>query len=324
MNWNQLQYVVTIAKEKSITKAAGKLFISQPSLTLSIQSLEKEIGVTLFERSRGEVTLTYAGSLFYDWAVSTLHSHYQLHLKLNDISQKTRHLIRLGISPHRSAIILTEILERFYEEFPNSEVHITEKPTFLLKKLLENHELDLLIDVANPDVINYQSDLLVKEEILLAVPDSFHNGDLSAPAIAVSSCPSADSHAPWEALDLQKLSAFPFLMLSKEHVLGSISRKICEAASFHPDVRLLCSNVETALALVNKQLGITFVPEIFARQNRFSPNVRYYSIHPFHHTRQICLVYHKNLYQHTQLSALIRLFQEMIPKLYQSDLLYDQ
>ena len=74
MNWNQLQYIVTTAQEKSITKAAGKLFISQPSLTLSIQNLEKELGVELFERSRGAMTLTYAGRLYYDWALNTLHS----------------------------------------------------------------------------------------------------------------------------------------------------------------------------------------------------------------------------------------------------------
>ena len=63
MNWNQLQYVITIAEEKSITKAAQKLYISQPSLSLSIQALEKETGIPLFERNRGEMKLTYAGSL---------------------------------------------------------------------------------------------------------------------------------------------------------------------------------------------------------------------------------------------------------------------
>lgn len=314
MNWNQLQYVITVAKEKSITKAAGKLFISQPSLTLSIQSLEKEIGVTLFERNRGEVTLTYAGSLFYEWALSTLRSNYQLHLKLNDISQNTRHLIRIGISPHRSGIILPDILERFYGEFPNSEIHITEQPTFILKKLLENNELDLLIDVPHPDVINYQSDLLVTEEILLAVPDSFVK---DVRFTANTALPSPDSGFHYPPAVLAELSCFPFIMLSKDHILGSMSQKMCEAASFHPDIRLRCSNVETALSLVNKQLGITFVPEIFAMQKRFQPNVRYYSIPPFHHARQICLVYHKHLYQHTQLSALINIFQEVIPKLYQ-------
>ncbi|MDO4338782.1 MAG: LysR family transcriptional regulator [Eubacteriales bacterium] len=315
MNWNQLQYVITIAKEKSFTKAAGKLFISQPSLTLSIQSLEKETGVVLFERKRGEVELTYAGKLFYEWAVSTLRSNHQLQLKLNDISEKKRHLIRLGISPHRSVIMLPDILEEFYADYPNCEIHIIEKPTFLLKKLLENNEIDLLIDVANPDTVNYQSDLLVKEEIWLAVPDCFTT---KAPLAEILRRPSADRTDNTEnGISLQELSGFPFIMLSEDHILGSMSRKLCEASGFHPDIRLTSTNIETALALVRKQLGITFVPEIFAKQKRYYPEVHYYSMPEFHNTRQICLVYHKNLYRHTQLSALIELFRKKIPEIYQ-------
>ncbi|MDO4306117.1 MAG: LysR family transcriptional regulator [Eubacteriales bacterium] len=305
MNWNQLQYVITIAQEKSITKAAKKLFISQPSLTLSIQSLEKETGILLFERKRGEMILTYGGQLFYEWAVSTLRSNQQLKLKLNDISEKTRHLIRIGISPHRSCIMLPDILRRFYNDYPNCEIHIMEKPTFLLKKLLEEHEIDLLIDVAHPDTISYQSDVLLKEEILLAVPETL------APPLQ-----EADALSPTSSILLEEFSTLPFLMLSEDHVLGSMSRKMCEAAAFHPDIRLICSNIETALALVNKQLGITFVPEIFAKQKRFHPNVRYYSIRQFHDARQVCLIYHKNMYRHTALSALIRIFQETTPALY--------
>lgn len=106
-------------------------------------------------------------------------------------------------------------------------------------------------------------------------------------------------------------------MLSEDHILGSMSRKMCEAAAFHPDIRLICSNIETALALSASQLGITFVPEIFSRQKRFSSRVHYYSIRQFHDTRQICLVYPKNLYQHTKLSALIQLFRQIAPELYQ-------
>jgi DNA-binding transcriptional LysR family regulator len=157
MNWNQLQYIVTTAQEKSITKAARKLFISQPSLTLSIQNLEKELGVELFERSRGSLTLTYAGQLFYDWALSTLHSREKLDARIGDIKDESSHLIRLGVSPHRSAILLPRILPRFYELFPHSEVFLEERPTYRLRTMLEEDQLDLIIDVPHPDSLNYQN-----------------------------------------------------------------------------------------------------------------------------------------------------------------------
>lgn len=305
MNWNQLQYVITIAQEKNITKAARKLFISQPSLSLSIQALEKETGVTLFERLHGEISLTYAGTLFYEWAVSTLHSRDQLNLKLNDISKERRSIIRIGMSPHRSLIILPQILNRFYAEVPNCEIHIIEKPTYILKKLLENNELDFMIDVMHPDTVNYQSELLADEKILLAVPSQFSKE-------AVFYCKEK------EAISLSDTASYPFIMLSAEQILGSMSRRLCESASFYPDIKLVCENVETALSLVNQQLGITFVPEILAKQEKLYPDVRYYSIRQFYDSRQLCLIYHKNRYQHIHLIRLLELFREMVPKLYEN------
>ena len=144
MNWNQLQYVITIAEEKSITKAAQKLYISQPSLSLSIQALEKETGTSLFERNRGEMKLTYAGSLFYEWAVSTLHSHTQLEWKLGDIVSGSRTLIRLGLSPHRSERLLAPVLERFYSMYENCDIQIIEQPTYILRQMLEEDKLEAL------------------------------------------------------------------------------------------------------------------------------------------------------------------------------------
>lgn len=172
MNWNQLQYVITIAEEKSITKAAQKLYISQPSLSLSIQALEKETGTSLFERNRGEMKLTYAGSLFYEWAVSTLHSHTQLEWKLGDIVSGSRTLIRLGLSPHRSERLLAPVLERFYSMYENCDIQIIEQPTYILRQMLEEDKLDLILDISSPDTINFESELLVKESFVLAIPDS--------------------------------------------------------------------------------------------------------------------------------------------------------
>lgn len=303
MNWNQLQYVITIAEEKNITKAAKKLFISQPSLSLSIQSLEKEIGVPLFQRIHGEITLTYAGTLFHDWAVSTLRSQNQLHKKLSDITNENRRLIHIGISPHRSLIMLPDILEQFYREYPECEIHIIEKPTYILKKLLEDHEIDFMIDVPHPDTINYQNEYLTEERIVLAVP----------------SCFCQDEAFPIDErgfVALSDLSSYPFILLSSDQILGSLSRKMCESASFSPNVRLICENVETALTLTGRQLGITFVPEVLAKQEKFSPAISYFPVQQFHDTRQVCLVFHRNSYRNAPLMHLLSLFKKMVGEMY--------
>lgn len=255
MNWNQLQYVITIAEEKSITKAAQKLYISQPSLSLSIQALEKETGIPLFERNRGEMKLTYAGSLFYEWAISTLHSHTQLEWKLGDIVSGSRTLIRLGLSPHRS--------ER----------------------------------------------LLVKESFVLAIPDSL--------------CPFSDPSQKEEDISatpqihLPALSAIPFILLSEDHDLGKISRKICETVAFHPNIRCICTSSNTAFSLARRGMGATFLPEIYARTTSF-PNIHFFTPDHFHDTRDICAVYRKNIYHHAQFQALLALLHEIVPAIYRA------
>ena len=303
MNWNQLQYVITVAEEKNITKAAKKLFISQPSLSLSIQSLERETGVALFERTNDGLCLTYAGSLFYEWAAHTLRSQNQLHSKLNDISNEKRHLIRIGLSAHRTRIMLPCILEQFYSEYPQCEIHIAEKPTYILKCLLEERQIDFMIDVPHPDNVNYKSELLTEERIVLAVPKSFCNDAVF-------------KNNGLASVSLSDLEAYPFIMLSPDQVLGSMSRKMCESASFSPDIRLICENVETALAMVSRRLGITFVPEILVKQQNLYTEVSYFAIRQFHEGRKLCLVYHQNSYQPAPLLRLIELFRENIARIY--------
>lgn len=310
MNWNQLQYVITITNEKSITKAAKKLYISQPSLSLSIQSLEKEIGTALFERVHGEIILTYAGSLFYEWAISTLHSHTQLECKLSDIATGSRKLIRLGLSPHRSERLLAPVLERFYSLNTNCDIQIIDQPTYILRQMLEEDKLDLILDISGPDTINYESELLVKEGFVLAVSDAL--------------CPCFDNLTPKETnslstsqIQLSTFSEVPFILLSEDHDLGKISRKICETASFHPNIRCICTSSNTAFSLASRELGATFLPEIYAKATTF-PNMHFFTFSHFQDTRDICAVYRKNIYHHAQFNTLLSLIRDIVPAIYKT------
>lgn len=319
MNWNQLQYIVTTAQEKSITKAAKKLFISQPSLTLSIQNLEKELGVELFERNRGSLTLTYAGQLYYNWALNTLHTREGLSDRLSDIREGHSHLIRLGISPHRSAILLPVILPRFYEMFPASEIFLEEKPTFQLRALLEEEKLDLIIDVPHPDTLGFTNMFLADEHLILAVPSSYMENftQFSSDASMITLDP--DTASP-DVVPLQLFRDYPFFMLSDPQNLAALSRRIYESAGFLPQTRLVCNNIFTALNMVQKQLGIVIAPGICAHPDHALEGIRYFHMDPQMagqiDVRQICLIHRKSLYLHAGLKALIDLFIEYTPRMY--------
>ena len=320
MNWNQLQYIVTTAQEKSISKAAKKLYISQPSLTLSIQNLEKELGVVLFERTRGALSLTYAGQLYYDWALNTLHSREQLGARIDDIKEQTSHQIRLGISPHRSTILLPALLPDFYAQFPKSELRIEERPTYQLRALMEEEKLDLIIDVPQPDTLNYQNILLAQEHLVLAVPESFIKKlpEISPEAHMITTDPSKVTN---EVVNLQCFGEMPFFMQTEPQNLAAQSRRIYESAGFFPRTRLVCNNISTALDLVKSQLGIVLAPAIYSLPGHAQEGVRYFRMDPQMtdqiDVRQICLVYRKSLYLHAGLKTLISLFVERTPGIYE-------
>lgn len=304
MNWNQLHYVLTIAQEKNITKAAQKLYLSQPSLSMSLKTLEEELGVEIFQRKKGVLELTYAGELFCHWAEDSLRSKQILSDQLSDISSNARHKIRLGISPHRSLILLPDVLTDFYKTADNCDLQIVEEPTYLLREMLEDDLLDLIIDVPHPDTINYQSELVAREQILLAAPKAMDKQ-------------LQKNLTPDGSLRLTADLKAPFILLTEKQIIGQISQRIFETSNFRPLTSITCSNIETALTLVARGLGICLTPEVFVWQERFADHISYYPINNYRDTRQICLIYRKNHYLNQHLRLLLDIFREKIPFLYQ-------
>jgi len=311
MNWNQFQYVLTISKEKSITRAAQKLYISQPSLSLSLKSLEQELGIELFERKKGEMIPTYAGKLFCDWASSVLYSRQQLSDKFADISQDLRHNLRIGISPHRSSIILPDILEEFYRESGNCDIQIVEEPTYILRQLLEEGDLDLIVDVPHPDALNYQSEVLAEEKIMLAVPEKMAE---EIPEELVSFRKVDNEEKAF--IEISERLELPFILLTEKQVLGKIGRRILSDCSFLPKTAITCYNVETALILAGRGMGAAFAPDVFSKPDFSVSGIRFFFIEGYNETRKICLIYRKNQYQNKNLKRMQDIFRKQVPEKY--------
>lgn len=95
----QLEYFVRIVEEKSFTKAAEKLFISQPALSKSIRSLEKELDVTLFKRDPRELSLTDEGETVYRFALDVLDYWQVRTAELMSLLGKVKGTLRFGLPP---------------------------------------------------------------------------------------------------------------------------------------------------------------------------------------------------------------------------------
>lgn len=270
MNINQLKYVVTIAEELNITKAAKRLFVSQSSLSQSIKNIEKELKIKLFETNVTPLKLTYAGEVYVAWAKKMLESQDEIIEKLEEISTQSDVRIIVGVASHRSISILPQVIKIFKNEFPHSFIIIKEYPTPILHKMLEEEELDLLLDISNSDIVSYSSELLMEEEIFLDIPKEFKQNAKS--------------------VNLSDLKDFPFILLSKEQMIGKLARELCQKCKFEPNISVECRNIETAHELVKQGMGITFVPELFAKNNE-NEKTNFSKIKNFLPSRPISAIY---------------------------------
>ena len=119
MNLKQAQYVKTIAECGSITAAAKKLFVSQPSLSQMLRQLEQETGLPIFDRSTSPMRLTYAGEKYLQAAERIIAANAELDNQLREIRQEHSGRLRLGISVTRAMQVMPLVLRIFQQQYPN-------------------------------------------------------------------------------------------------------------------------------------------------------------------------------------------------------------
>ena len=110
MDLREQKYVCTLAELGNLTRAAERLYISQPALSIYITNLEKNLGTPLFDRSGKKFTLTYAGEQYVKRAEKMLELEREFNEEIEKISRETAGRIRLGISQRRGCLFLPPVL----------------------------------------------------------------------------------------------------------------------------------------------------------------------------------------------------------------------
>lgn len=145
INYEYYKIFYTVALYGSISKAANSLYISQPAITKSIQKLETELDITLFNRGPKGVTLTENGQIFYDFIKSGVESFMNGEHKLTSLKNLETGTIKIGASTTVTKYFLLPYIEKFHKSFPNIDISITNHLTHNLISSLKKGSLDILI-----------------------------------------------------------------------------------------------------------------------------------------------------------------------------------
>lgn len=166
MNIKHAQYMLTVLKEGSITAAAKKLYISQPSLSQMIKLVENTLGTPIFNRLTDPITLTYAGEKYIEAAKKILTINDNLIKEIEEINHEEHGTIKLGIPVQRAMQVMPYVLPRFYAKYPHVKVDVRESGSANTEAAVLDGNVDLACLTTYPkhEELNY---ILIEEEELV-------------------------------------------------------------------------------------------------------------------------------------------------------------
>lgn len=314
MTTQQIEYVLTLAEEKSFSKAAQKLYVTQPSLSQFIKNLENELRVQLFDRSTNPIRLTPAGEAFVNAARKIKAIEEELHIKLADLTNLKTGELRIGTSPFRASCLLPKSIAKFHELYPGISIHILEEVTVKLEEAAMDGSIDLFLSTGPFDENIFHVEELAVEQLFLAVPpdnpinkglESYHisNYDIKMASVKYHKTP---------PVDLSVFRSAPFIFVRQNQKLYDIASEFCLSAGFNPYVILCSERLETAFSWALAGIGCTFVPDFLIRFGNYEKHPIYYKLNHPKATRNICIVYRKNRYLSRVALEYISLLKKLI------------
>ncbi len=252
MNFLTMTYFLTLAEERSFTRAAERLHVTQQTLSGHMAALEREVGMKLFVR-HVPLELTDGGAVFLRYAKIFQRNERALRRELSDVSGSESGVLRIGVAPSRGEVLLPDILARFHRLYPRVKLVLREMSNEEICHALKREEIDLgLARFAKtwPGMVErpYR-----EEEIVLFLEESLWQ----------RFGPKEESEAPYEELP-EYLADCPFLVNSEADIAGHLARRFFLEAGFEPYVVVESEHMETMLKLCLRGMGACFCPKSLA------------------------------------------------------------
>lgn len=285
MDLKKLQQIIVIAKEKNISKAAQKLYISQSVLSLNLRDIERELGCTLFQRSTRGLTITYEGELLVDTAQCILSVWDRFKREIQDISSEKGGCVKLGISSSRSPYVLPSLVAKLQGGNTNIKINAVEGFSYELEEALKKGTIDLAVyplPLQEPSLGVWKE---VREEILICTTKNS--------SILKKVHYNMEEHRRWIALE--DIKDEPIISLQSGQKLYELIRGLYSQIGVIPNVAFTTHNMYTAINFVKTGYGMTFVyflPEQFIDLSE----LEFVSITEKGIYRSVGIVYNPNIY----------------------------
>lgn len=281
INIKEMRQILAIIKEGSLSKAAEKLYTTQPALSRLVYKLETMYGIQIFDKTKLPWSTTFAGQKILEHITKIVDIHSSLEREINKIKSGNKTQFILGLMSFEETTLLPKILPDFYFAYPNC---LLKTKTFLAIDI-EKAILEDVIDsgiIISPATSNDLEYIPIKNYDLLVVLPLEHE-------LAKNYKPPKNNN-DFEIIDLGELANFQFSFLQKGHDLVSRSIKLCKKHGFTPNVIIETEKLESAYSLVKAGYSATFT----LNEEYLDPELAYFKVNDPEATQTVAFAYKKN------------------------------
>ena len=267
MDFRQLEYVITIEKEKTLLAAAEKLFLSPSALSQHITKLEQEMQTPLFKRTKQGWLPTRAGQIYIDMAHSVLRSQKKAYLQIGDIAENKSGHFTVGVTPGRGTQMFSAVFPAFRAAYPHMQIELFEGTVLENNEMISAGKVDIGFLTSGFPHPGITTQTQIVEDIVLVVPKTNPKAALWTPA--------EDGDFP--LVSLKEFAFEDFLLAGEGTTLRALENQMFAEAGFAPRVVFETPSLQTLNLLSKGGYGLSFIPRFYADD---STNAVYFRTDP--------------------------------------------
>lgn len=292
MDLGQLEAFVQVANQRSFSRAAEALFLTQPSVTARIQALERDLGERLFERSGRGVRLTEVGACFLPHAERVLQALHAGRDAIDSLRNLQSGSLIVASAATVSTYILPTLLKNFRVRFPRVEVSVkTGRSEEVLQMLLQDEaQVGLVRAVYHQDV---ETRGLIEDELVLVSKADHELADAGA-------------------VTVEQLGDHPFIFFERNSSYYSLAQGLFRQHGVVPRTQMELDSMEASKKMVEEGLGIALLPRMAVERELTTGELREIEIVGMPNpSRQIALISRRSRPLGPVAQAFVEIVQEM-------------
>lgn len=242
MDIRTLRYFVEVVRQQSFTRAAERLFVTQPTISKMLKNLEDELNCTLLIRDGRKLLLTDTGRVVFERGLAIMAEFRQLEAELGDIHHLNQGILRLGIPP-MVGMLMAGPISLFRQRHPGVELKIAEFGGLTVQQAVTNGELDLA---------------------MTALPVEPGSGLAALPLFSHSLCVLVPRSGEWHnmtSITPSQLAAHPLLIYNEDFALSRQLNQLFSQHGVKPRIAVRSGQWDLLAAMVQAGVGIAILPE---------------------------------------------------------------